>query len=333
MKGKNPNEEQLYGELEAIYHRVAESEKTDEADGPRKGPQPFADAVSGINPYAMDEPSDRPPGESLHPSHRISSRQFEEEHETPRFPLKRILSYLVALAGLAGLAAVAIFVWPTFYSYDSLRSGDTTYRVRNDRVTGKMTYFDNGHWNPLPIPGSPGAALAVARSPQPSSSPSPAAPPPAVAAAPKVQEPAESQPSTRAEVAAEKKEIILREPVAKAGTPAKAAPASGPVAAVRTAKIGKAATAAKPGREAYAIQVRAVKGIEKAEEFVKAHRKEGLNLYWKKVWVEGQGEVYRLLIGSFRSREEASRFLEGRAIRDSFPGSFIQKTSLPAARG
>ena len=330
MKLKNPDEEELYGELETIYHRVAESGKTERADGPRKEPQPFADAVSGANPYATDQPSNRPPGESWSPSHRDSNRQSEEELETSRPPLRRILSYLVALAGLAGLAAVALFVWPTFYSYDSLRSGDKTYRVRNDRVTGKLTYFDNGHWNPPPIPGSPGAVLAGVLPSLPSSSPAAA---PAAAAAPKPQKPAEPQPSTRVEAAAENKEIVLREPVAAARTAAKPAPVSVPKAASRPAPVAKTAAAAKPGRDAYAIQVRAVKGIQKAEEFVQTHRKKGLNIYWNKVWVEGQGEVYRLLIGSFRSREEASRFLEGQAIRDSFPGSFIQKASLPAARG
>ncbi len=62
----------------------------------------------------------------------------------------------ILLGGAASVVVVlAVFFWPPLYHYDTIPSGNQTYQVRTNRITGSMTYFDGEKWNTPPNPGSP----------------------------------------------------------------------------------------------------------------------------------------------------------------------------------
>src|SRR5436309_6303360 len=67
--------------------------------------------------------------------------------------LKRLLKSPITIQALAGVVIIcivsllAIFVWPTRYSYDHIKEGSNTFPVRIDRLTGKTaTLYREGGW-------------------------------------------------------------------------------------------------------------------------------------------------------------------------------------------
>ncbi len=76
----------------------------------------------------------------------------------------------------------------------------------------------------------------------------------------------------------------------------------------------------------FAIQIKAVRGIEMATEFTKVLKDEGVDAYWSEMNAKDGGTLYRILVGRFASREEAMTYMKKKRIDINYPGSYIQKS-------
>jgi cell division septation protein DedD len=77
----------------------------------------------------------------------------------------------------------------------------------------------------------------------------------------------------------------------------------------------------------YAIQVSALRDLNMAKEFVETQKKSGQALYLAKITTKDRGVWYRIYLGHFANRAEADRYMEEKKIKEFFPGCFIQKLS------
>jgi flagellar motility protein MotE (MotC chaperone) len=76
----------------------------------------------------------------------------------------------------------------------------------------------------------------------------------------------------------------------------------------------------------FAIQIKAVRGVEMAREYSKVLKEEGIDAYWSEMNMKGGGTLYRILVGHFASREEAMKYMKNKRIDSNYPGSYIQKS-------
>jgi flagellar motility protein MotE (MotC chaperone) len=127
-------------------------------------------------------------------------------------------------------------------------------------------------------------------------------------------------PGTAKEIAVEK--VIKPEPSQKAGAKS-AAKKEIKIAKSKKAKLKNVQPQAlKP----FAIQIKAVRGIEMATEFTKLLKDEGVDAYWSEMSAKDGGTLYRILVGRFASREEALTYMKRKRIDINYPGSYIQKS-------
>ena len=85
----------------------------------------------------------------------------------------------------------------------------------------------------------------------------------------------------------------------------------------------------------FAIQIKAVRGIEMATEFTKVLKDEGVDAYWSEMSAKDGGSSYRILVGHFADREEAQSYMKKNRIDINYPGSYILKNeqAIPKKRG
>jgi cell division septation protein DedD len=332
MKSHDEKEEKLRDELETMYQRVAESEKS-ESDGLQmealqscyESLQVSPDAsmetiqetyerlVDFWNPsqYADDLPlrekaerklteitqayekivafrreggatSAEPTGEiSMEPD--LSTPEEETGHPSP---WGKILFGGAVLAA----AVLAVFFWPTLYHYDRIPSGNKTYQVRTNRITGGMTYFDQRKWNNFPLP--------VAKSSIPPSLP---------AVTPPLQPPA----------------LPVKE--APPAPPMKSGPAEGPKVVSKKEAPSENLASQAPETTGYAIQVSAMRDLNLAKEFVEEQKKSGQKVYLAKIKIKEGGVWYRVYLGHFANKREAARYLKEKKVKEFFPACFVQK--------
>ena len=335
MENQDRKEEKLLDELETMYRRVAESEKSEAGSLPQDALQSYYESLQVspnappekikesyerlvafwepgqfVNSPPLREEAERKLAEithayekilaarqreskpsSMRPSAEISGatdRSLPEEEMGYRFPWPQIL-----FGGAAFVVVVMAWLfWPAIYQYGTIPSGDKIYQIRTNRLTGSMTYFDGVNWSKFPFP--------VAQPPTPSALP--ALTPPAN---PPIQ--SEKQPIT-------------------------APPENlGPAEKTETAKGKEGLSVKTPGQPAaakgYAIQVSALRDLNTTKEFVEAQKKNGHALYWARITTQDRGVWYRIYLGHFADRAEAARYMQGKKIKESFPGCFIQKLS------
>jgi len=335
MESPDRKEEKLLDELETMYRRVAESEKSEADSVQMEALQSYYESLQ-VSPDAPLETiketyerlvdfwepgqfADNPPlreeaerklTEITHAYEKIlASRQRESrppsaeppeesskkpDRSTPdeetghHFPWGQIL-----LGGSAFVAVLlAAFFWPTLYHYATIPSGDRTYQVRTNRLTGSMTYFDGGKWNNPPVPAAqPSAPQAL-----PALAP-PAIPPERSAKQPIAAPPTKPGPAEEPAVAGEKEAPSEKQPSQPAET------------------------------KGYAIQVGALRDLNMAKEFVETQKKSGQPLYFAKIKIKDRGVWYRIYLGPFANKAEAARYMEEKKIKEFFPECFIQKLS------
>jgi cell division septation protein DedD len=336
MESQDPKEEKLLDELETMYHRVAESEKSEPDSQQTETLQSYYESLQ-VSPDSSldtikesykrlvdfwdpaqfaDNPSLREKAEwklteithayekivafrkresgppSAQPPIPISEEpdlSFPDERAGHHFPWGKIL------VGGASLAVVVLAVsyWPTFYHYDKVLSGDKTYQVRTNRITGSMTYFDGAKWNNPPIPTAP----------TPTPLPLPALTPPAEPPALSVKQP-------------------IPAPVTEPG------PAEGPKVASEKEAPSEKQDSQPAQAKGYAIQVSAMRDLNMAKEFVETQNKsQEPQVYLAKIRAKDGGVWYRVYIGRFADKAEAARYMKEKKIKEFFPECFIQKLS------
>jgi flagellar motility protein MotE (MotC chaperone) len=116
--------------------------------------------------------------------------------------------------------------------------------------------------------------------------------------------------------------------------------ASAKSAAKKEIKIAKSKRAKPKNTQAeslkpFAIQIKAVRGIEMATEFTKVLKDEGIDAYWSEMSAKDGGSLYRILVGRFANREEAQSYMKKNRIDINYPGSYILKNeqAIPKKRG
>ncbi len=225
----------------------------------------------------------------------------------PRIPLSEnkirvLFTKKIKAILLAAAAAVlfGIFIWPTAYDHDSMKSGDRIYSIRTNRITGQVSYLDGGQWNTMPIPQARKIADVKAM------------PKKAGTAAPEKAPVTPASPPAAETTATQKMEKA--EP---------ARPAAPPAEARKVLPPAQAETEKKP----YAVQITAIRDGEKARTIVDQLKRGGFDAHMAKVTVKDQGVMYRIFVGHFATREKALRHLTDKKIKDQYPGSFVQKTT------
>jgi len=334
MKSQDPKEEKLLDELETMYQRIAESEKSEPDREPVETLQSYYESLHVPPDSSLetiketyerlvdfwdpgqfaDNPSLREKAEwklteithayekilafrktesgppSAEPPLQISEEPDlspPDERAGHHFPWGR------TLLGGASLAVVVLAVsyWPTLYYHDKILSGNKTYQVRTNRITGGSTYFDGEKWNNSPVPAA-----------------KPSAPLPLPALAPPAESPA----------------LSAKQPIPAPETEPR--PAEGPkVASEKEAPSEKQAS--QPAQaKGYAIQVSAMRDLNMAQEFVEAQKKgQQPEVYLAIIRAKDGGVWYRVYIGRFADKVEAARYMKEKKIKKFFPECFIQK--------
>jgi cell division septation protein DedD len=79
--------------------------------------------------------------------------------------------------------------------------------------------------------------------------------------------------------------------------------------------------AAKP----YSVQIIAYPEKDKAEAYAKNMRANKFSVRVEEVAIKGKGRWHRVLLGHFKSRDEALKYYNDHMIKKLYPQSFIQK--------
>jgi len=334
MNSQDPKEEKLLDELETMYQRIAESEKSEPDREPVETLQSYYESLQVPPDSSLetieetykrlvdfwdpgqfaDNPSLREKAEwklteithayekilafrkresglpSAEPPIQISEEvdlSPPDERAGHHFPWGKILLWGAPLA----VVVLAVSYWPTVYHYDKILSGNKTYQVRTNRITGSMTYFDGARWSPPPIPAA-----------------KPSAPLPLLAVTPSAEPPA----------------LSVKQPIP---APEKEpGPAEGPkVASEKEAPSEKQAS--QPAQaKSYTIQVSAMRDLNMAKEFVETQKKsQQPQVYLATIRAKDGGVWYRVYIGHFADMAEAARYMKEKKIKKFFPECFIQK--------
>ena len=114
-----------------------------------------------------------------------------------------------------------------------------------------------------------------------------------------------------------------KQPIAAA--PTKPGPIEKPAVA-REKELPSEKPPAQPAEiKGYAIQVSALRDLNMAKEFVETQKESGQPLYLAEIKIKDRGVWYRIYLGHFASRAEAARYMEEKKIKKFFPECLIQR--------
>ena len=256
-----------------------------------------------------DEPPEEPPAE-----------------EPPAPPPKKrslpvLRTALILVVFFISLGLYAYFVYPTMYEKCTMKSGDTTYPVKINRLTKSMQYYHMGTWHNGPIlkTSTYRAHLTI-----PSTDRSVLTEDKTLKAAEEtpVKVP-EMTPAPSVKPSTDKKgDTAIVEAETKAEKPEE-------VATIKdTLPSGKKIV--KPdGQYIYAIRISSMRLKKFAEEFLEETEKKGFDAHMRVIETEKHEIWHAIYIGHFADREEAVTYMKEKNITDSYPGSYIRKMPNP----
>ncbi len=79
-----------------------------------------------------------------------------------------------------------------------------------------------------------------------------------------------------------------------------------------------------PQAEYYAIQIGAFRDFEYAHDLYEVLKKGGLDAYWITSKSKKRGNLYKVFVGRFVNKNEATGFMKDKKILNDHPGSFIR---------
>ncbi len=233
----------------------------------------------------------------------------------------RTRGYIVGAVVVISIALAAIFIWPTLYHYEALKTGDKVFPLRINRMTSETTYFNGQGWVSPPIV----AIDQTVRKPKlPVSSVSPEDKAPASqATAPQMIEKQASHPQPRKE-----KDVKALLPKKSAAAESslnlrKSAPAAPSLQ--KKSVQSTASSKIKAGKGVgFSIQIKAFRNEEKAKAFIGELKMEKSEIFIEKVIDKDKISWYRVLVGHFSNKNQALKYLKGNKAFDAHPGSFVQ---------
>jgi cell division septation protein DedD len=289
MSIEEKTEEQLAAELEDMYRRVASIEKPDMAE----------------NQYDVVTASDRQQEPSFNPFPGNVHGAADQASESPNPPLvaevpgkkqryTAIGALVIIFVCLCGLF-YAVFFWPTLYDIAIINTGNRSYPIRMNRITGSVLYFDGNQWRNTPVPF-------------------PAVIDPAAVPSDK------KTPLDRQNVPAP---VVLSEP--------SPVPVAVPPLESKASSLHQEAPASPlntAGRGSFTIQVKSFDNPVDAGNLIAELKKAGIDVRSEAAHVVNRGIWHRVLIGRFKGPEEAVRFMQENKLKKSYPDSFIRKFHL-----
>jgi hypothetical protein len=262
---------------------------------------------------------DLPPEETVpeEPDELPPERQPVPPPKKRSLPVLR--TTLIILLFLISLGLYAYFVYPTMYENRTVKSGDTAYPVKINRLTKSMQYYHMGTWHDGPILKTSTYRAHV-------TIPSDARSVPAEDTTLKAAEETpvkvpETNPVPSVESPPEKKvDTAIAEAEKEAEKPEEVAIAKSTL--LPGEKIVKPA-----GQYIYAIRISSMRLKKFAEEFLEETERKGLDAHMRVIETEKHELWYAIYIGHFADREEAVTYMKEKNITDSYPGSYIRKIS------
>jgi cell division septation protein DedD len=335
MKIQDPKEDKLLDELETLYQRVAESEKSEVDSEPIIALQSYYESLQVAPDASMetikenyeqladfwdpqrfaDDPSLRENAERkltniTHAYEKIlASRQREKGPCLPESP--RPFSGDPGLSApneetghdfprgkvLLGGVAFVVLVLAVFFWPDFYHYHRTESENLTDQVKKNRTTDRINYFDGENARHDP---VLEAKSSAPSAAPAPV--PPAQSSTLPVEQP-------------------------NPGGAAKPASLVGP----KITGQEKAPAEKQSGQETkiigYTIQVSAVRDLNMAKKFVETQKRNGVQVYLAEIKVKDQGVWHRVYLGRFAGNADAARYMEEKKIRKLFPNSFIRKLS------
>lgn len=228
--------------------------------------------------------------------------------------------------GAAATTAAIIFLfllWPTVYHYDSLQVGNKVYPLRINRLTAHPAYFDGKAWVDFPLPGDSTPRQAVNAAPI---TVPPVMTPPEITAAPPAA-------ADRTEGKAGPPHFRRAEPAPKpipSPSPAASYPDQGtmpPPVSSQARPNRSTAVKIRPRKErGYTIQIRAFRDEQDARSFADAVKETEPGIHLETILLEGSGVWHRVVVGDFKTENEALKYYTMKKIKEQFPGSFLRES-------
>ena len=249
-------------------------------------------------------------------------------------PSRKPWGLLIAGAiAVIAMLIIGLFVWPTIYRFDVIKAGDKIYPLRINRLTSGIAYFNGKDWSPPPVPIDTPAQSREQLRPALSAPAAPTVMPP--------DRPAGERTAT-AQKPAEKdipavipKKKAVEEKAVKFSKSAPAAPSEPPRRKVsqqqeRRVQIQEPAKAKIGQGGAFSIQLKAFQDEEKARNYMQGLKSPQGTLRIQKTLGKDKTVWYRVLLGQFKTRDEAIVYIQKKKIQQTYPGSFIQNTGKGA---
>jgi cell division septation protein DedD len=293
----------------------------------------IADAYEDIStlwPYASQHPLPAPSEETF--SEILSGETQQDGIRDDRPSTAARYSLLLRYPWFIGSVATMVvltfmfLVWPTLYHYDSLKVGTKIYPLRINRLTAHLAYFDGKAWLDSSILDDITSQQAVDSQPFPARS---VITPPEIAAlpVPPFVEPAEGNaagpPSTR-------RSETLMNPMpftSSADSYSNAGNVPSPPVSVKAPpNPPNAMKIARDKEKRYSIQIKAFRGEQEAQAFADDMKKMEPEIHIETVLLEGSGVWHRILLGNFKTENEALSYFTVKKAKELYPGSFIKKS-------
>lgn len=259
-KDKQLPEEEIFGELDAMYQRVADIEEEEASEV-----------------MSQEEPKNRPKG-GLETGPKKKPGRSKNRSYRP-----------IILGAIAVLFAVilALTFWKPVAVLQLLNLGGTKQ---------PMVSLPPRPRKPPPVvtPQAPPVPPSVATSPAPPNPPSavaPSAPPPP----PVVGSPAPAKTLSESQAQAKQETVKTLKPI--------------------------------PQGRYYAIQVGSFRNMQYVRDLTEVLKKEGLDAYSLTMESKKGETLYRVFVGQFTDKNDATRFFKDKKVLKNYPGSFIQEVS------
>jgi hypothetical protein len=254
---------------------------------------------------------------------------------TPSRLPEKLLFRIMGIAAPSLIILILAFLWPSLYHYEAISLGGKEYPLRINRITTHATYYNGNQWIVPPFHIELRQEKAVKATPVQRTPPvapvEPVQPLQSAQASPPVQ------PIEPAKPAQSFKNTQPSQPTLpdgssgdKSAIPNKPSSLPQPKIMDRLAKkevspkeVAVKIIVAKP----YSIQITAYPEKDKADALAKRLRGEKIPVRVEEVAIKGKGRWHRVLLGTFKDRNEALKYFDDHKIGKIYPQSFIQKSA------